>query len=847
MKISHAWLEEFLTLDPEVWTPQRIATVLTDLGLEVDHVYDPNTTYHRIVIGIVTECARHPKADKLSVCAVDVGESETRTIVCGAPNVQAGQSVVVALDGAVIPNGAFEISKRILRGVESNGMICSASELNLGDDAGGIMVLRGPNVNVDVPDNATLEPGTPLPQSLRMSVVYDVAITPNRADCLSHIGIARELYAYGVVHGFPIEQRSLLTTYEYQPTSTDSESFCNVRVQDAELAPLYAIQRIRGVTIRQSPDWLQSRLRDVGLRPRNIVVDVTNYVNMELGQPLHAFDSSKLRDDSGQGGKETPCIVVRKAGITQSFTTLDGKVRNLDPDMLMICDAIGPIAIAGVMGGSNSDVDSDTSDVCIESAWFQPRSIRRTAKALGLSTDASYRFERGVDHDGVLRALQRATQLICSLAGGEACAPVIVDQRKRNIQTIVCRFQVLRDINGITTSNEAIATILTSLGFDVTSVTDTQCHVTPPSWRVDIESEIDCAEEIMRMVGVNNIPEATHAPVLLIPSSLPPTVQTAYGWDGRRKRNELRLLLRARGYSEAMNMVLTSPDHTRFQKPDCVEQGIIHQPVVVRNPLGVEYSHLRTSLLPGLLTNVAFNRNHGAPTVRLMEFGSVFSISSSQATGVEQTESLALVICGSDEEHWSRSDRALDLYDVMGDLQLVLGLESHNTQSPFHVKNNEDEGILSKNAAILSAQGRIVGFVGQIVPEIAAEFGIEQPVFAAEVNLDSAVGHCLQASVYQPVSQFPQVRRDVAFIVDEKISAGEIISVVDQVAGDLYFGASVFDVFVDKERFGSGKKSVGIAIRLGRHDRTLVESEVDQVISSVISTVRDRLGATVRG
>ncbi len=867
MKISHAWLEDFVGLDPTKWAPERVAEVLTDLGLEVEHIHNPETAYARFVVGYVQACEPHPKADKLSVCTVEVGEDQPRTIVCGASNVRAGQYVVVALDGAVIPGAGITIGKRMLRGVESNGMICSATELALGEDGEGILVLAVGDEESDGITNVpgtivpgtpgsvpgTMVPGTPLTTALGLSTIYDVAITPNRADCLSHLGIARELHAYMRVHHDGEQVHFSNAEYTLPTAITTQTPSIPITVEAPALAPLYAVARISGVTVGPSPEWMQQRLRDVGLRPRNVIVDVTNYVNMELGQPLHAFDVAKLRDQR---------IVVREAGNTQEFVTLDGKTRSLQPDMLMICDGEGPVAIAGVMGGENSEIDDATTDVCLEGAWFEPRSVRRTARLLGLNTDASYRFERGVDPGGVIRALQRATHLIAELAGGLPVELNVVDNWRTSMAPISMRYERMRSVNGISVDDATIRSMLEAIGCTVTELSDDTCAVLPPSWRVDIAAEIDLAEEVMRLYGVNKVPESQTAVAHLSGERLPEHVRAAGGYDGMRLRHDVRTILRSRGYADVVTSVLGAGVRYETKELDAIEdvatgrehltpealkngsaqQVMINDQVTLRNALGIEYSVLRSSLLPGLLKTIAHNINHGATTIRIAEQGNVFRRAHTSELDVQQNEHLALAACGNDDEHWSHADRMLDLYDLMSDVEAVAGERLIRKRV-----SAESTGPWSVNSVNLFIGETKVGTAGIVDSSFAASYGVAQNVVAAELDLRLIQSTQARTNRYHAVSPFPTMRRDVAFVVDEHVSAAELLQIVGQSAGPAYLGASVFDVFRDEHQFGPGRKSVGIALRFGAMDRTLVDADVEHSVHAIVAAASQHLGARVRG
>ena len=803
MKISQAWLSDYVDLDPIDWPPQRISTVLTDLGLEVEHIDDQAAELDRFVVGRVVTCEKHPKADTLSVCTVDAGETDKRTIVCGAPNVAANQMVAVALDGAVIPGADFTIGKRKLRGIESNGMICSQAELGVGDDSNGIWVLDAPNTN----------PGTPLASFIgHTDVVYDIFNTPNRADCNSHVGVARELRA------FMASESGVSSFARNAENPSVSLEACPIGPVDPELAPRYALRSITGVSVVPSPQWMQDRLTAIGLRPRNIIVDTTNYVNMELGQPLHAFDQSKLRG----GTIEVHTVPAQK------FVTLDGKERTLDDEMLMICDTQGPIAIAGIMGGQNSEIDDATTDIVLESAFFNPSNIRLTAKKLGLSTDASYRFERGVDIGNVMGALNRATELILEHAGGTVSGEVDVYPSPFSKSAITVRYEKMRSINGIDVPDKRIREMCVSLGCEVIEIDDTACEVIPPTWRVDLGVEIDIAEEVMRLYGINNVPVNDMASLSLAGAGLHDSVQAGGSPERLQKRRELRTLLQGRGYADCVTSVLTSPEISSFGGED---------PVVLKNALGKEFSALRTSILPGLVGVASRNLRHGADAVRVLDVGSTFHIQSSSEFGVDQQEHLVVLVCGRRESHWSLSERGLDLFDLLGDLS-ALG----NVSFAPHV--DRITGLWSKNTVSVRVNETVVGTAGQVHPNLAKAFDVDVPIFAAEIDVRRIP---IQQPTYTPVGQFPSVRRDLAMIVDEGVTAGEIINVITKAASEFFQGAEVFDVFRDAEHVGENKKSVAVAMIFRSNERTLVDEEVDASMMEIIAATTKHLGAHVRG
>jgi phenylalanyl-tRNA synthetase beta chain len=808
MHISHRWLTEFVALDPAVWTPSVIAETLTQRGIEVDAVHDERTRLSGFVTGRVTEKIKHPKADKLSVCTVDVGDATPRTIVCGAPNVAADQIVAVALEGAVVPRGGFVIERRALRGVESQGMICSQAELELGDDADGIWVLP-----------ASTPVGVPLAEALgHNDTIYEISVTPNRADCLSHIGVAREI-------------KNLIPKTENQRAQKTEKTEKNdvgltVEVQDAQKCPHYVAQVIRNVQAVESPAWLQERLTAIGVRPRNVLVDVTNYVNMGWGQPLHAFDLASLR---GTG------IVVRTAHDGESFTTLDDKERELASGMLLICDKERPVAIAGVMGGINSEIrgrrtengeqrtqdDAGTTDVVIESAYFEPTSIRRTAKVLGLSTDASYRFERGVDVGGIERALDIATAMICELTGGVAAERVTVGGPPATQRTVSVRTQRVRDMIGADVSDAQQIEILRSLGFDVADITNTSYVVTVPTWRVDIEQEIDIVEEVARCYGLDNIPMATHARVAITADPLPGALR-ARPW-GRTATT----FLVARGFNECRTQVQTAPEFSDGP--------------VVKNPLGRDLSVLRTSVVPSLLKVASLNLRHGADGVRLCELGTTFTRDNASALRVREEDRVAILVTGTAPQHWSSTTRQHDASDVLGhveDLLHHMGVRDATLSAPTSTMTS----MYSENRLEIRRGDRVIGVVGQISPAFAKTMGVDVDAWAAEIDVDALAP---QPRHYHAVGQFPAVRRDLAFVVSEGVSAGALISVAESAANDTLRSVTVFDVYRDAS-IGADRKSVGLAMTFMSDARTLVDDEVDRVVGTIIGAAEKALGASVR-
>jgi len=802
MKISHRWLQDFVALPASEWTPQKVQKVLTDLGLEVEDIVDMSSVLQGFVVGRVLDKQPHPKADKLSVCTVDVGQAEPKTIVCGAPNVAAGQTVPVAMVGAVVPSAGFAIEERPLRGVVSQGMICSQAELGLGEDHDGIWVM-----------DSQAASGTPLAEALGIDdVIYDVAITPNRADCLSHLGIARDLAAF-------MQGALCRADVSGVPAHLDAGPEVKIEIRDADLCRRFMARRIDGVRVVESPTWLKDRLTALGLRPRNVIVDVTNYVMHECGQPLHAYDARTIT--------ESTFIVqtAAEAGVTQ-YTTLDGKLRQLDGSMLLICDARGPVGIAGVMGGQHSEITDDTTSVLLESAWFAPSSIRRTAKVLGLSTDASYRFERGVDIDGVEWALDRATQLLLELSGGEALNRIDAYPAPLVPASFDVRFDHVRSIVGIDVSDDYIVQVCRVIGCAVHSVESSSCAVTAPTWRMDIAAEIDIAEEVMRLYGIDNVPSAERAHIGIGASQLPESLRSG-GVHGHSQRERVRTILTTRGYIDCVTHVLGSPEDHHGQEESTV---------ILRNALGREFSAMRSSLVPSLLRVASRNLRHGAPGVRLSEIGSVFVRDTKAEFGLRQQELLTMVVAGEQPAHWSGKARALDVYDIIGDVAaLGAGISTAVVAEPV--------AMFTSNVVAINCDGVHVGYAGQVDPAVAGACGLEGQAVAAMVDLRSFPAIKRR---YTPVSAFPSVERDLALVVAADLNAGQLVDLALACGVPHIRSAEIFDVYRDKA-LGPQRKSLALRMTFGSMERTLVDADVDTAIEAIRAEAGKRFGAVLRG
>ncbi|MBK9248059.1 MAG: phenylalanine--tRNA ligase subunit beta [Ignavibacteria bacterium] len=801
MKISNNWLKEFVNF---TLTPEELADALTMLGIEVESIHDEGKKFRGFYTGKVLTREKHPNADKLSVCTVTLGEGE-QTIVCGAPNVAVGQMVVVATQGAVVPSAGFEIALRKIRGVESNGMICSRAELGVGEDDGGIWVL---------PEDTPI--GIPFSDFLGVNdVIYEIGITPNRADCLSHLGIVREIAA---LDGTTIQIPQTQLNRNKPLTSII------ISIEDPEKCPRYAARIVRNVQVKESPIWLKNRLTALGLRPRNAVVDVTNLVLMECGQPLHAFDCDTITNGH---------IIVKTANDGEKFTTLDSKVRTLDSEMLMICDAVRPLAIGGVMGGENSEITNQTTTVLIESAYFNPSSIRRTGKKLGISSDASYRFERGVDIDNLLYALDRAAMLIAELTGGtieEGLTDIYPHPQPRN--SCVMRFERARSIIGIDISNSTMTSLLERVGCTITDSTEYAVSVIAPSYRVDISEEIDLIEEVARMINYDNItPDLS--------SKFPSGVAIAQEFLKPRARDTIRNFFTQHGFNE----ILT------YSFLDKSSAGVFSEnPIELANPLGEEFSVLRPSMLPAMMKTLERNMRNGQTMMKMFDIGKTFHRTSSNKTfisGIEEREHLCVALSGNaTTEQWSMKSQQVDFYDIKGIIEELcseLQLSAVKFRSP-----KSDSAVFTANSLeIIAKNGILLGVFGEVTPQYLSSFGLDNQVYAAEINLTAFYALKPSASSYLPVAHFPAVKRDVAFVTETGVTSEAIAKVISQSGGDLLKNSSVFDVFEGKS-LGDGKKSLAFSLTFQSPERTLVEQEIQQAMSGIIDAVENATGAKLR-
>ncbi len=798
MLLSIKWLNDYIDLSDV--SVDEIIEKLTASGLEVDEVSDLRGKYENIVVGYVEESEKHPNADKLSVCKVNDGEN-VYNVVCGAPNVAKGQKVAFAKVGAVIPEGGFKLKKAKLRGVVSEGMICSGKELEINDDHSGILVL----------DEKT-PVGKPIAEVFGMDdVILEVAITPNRADALSHIGVARDLAAlFGKEVKYP--------EIAIDESEEEAESVASVEIQNTEDCPRYSARVVKGVTIKESPDWLKERLTAVGLRPINNVVDVTNFVLYEVGQPLHAFDLDML------SGKK---IVVRNASDGEKFVTLDSKERELDAETLMICDAEKPVAIAGVMGGENSEVTENTKDILIESAFFNPSSIRKTSKKLGLSTDSSYRFERGTNPEITVWAATRAAQLIAELGGGVILKGAIDVYPKPFVRKkIKLRYERVNKILGYEVAPQTVRDILTRLELRIIETNENDLLVEIPAFRHDLEREIDLIEEVARIYGYDKIAEVTHVNVTL-------SVKV----DETAEKEKIRDLLVGLGYREIItNSLLNEKLAAQFGNP-----------ISVLNPQSAEMTNPRTSLLPGMLQTISRNIKVQEKNLKLFELGHVFNKINEKIESFDdfkENEALLIAVTGNKfEKEWFTNPVKFDYYDLKGDIEEFL-LKYYGTKKyVLEYKKSPDK--FYEYGISVKVQNKEIGFGGKLKSDLLKEFDIKQDVFALELNV-SDLPKPEKKKAFKEILRFPKVYRDMAFVVDKTIDAEEVAAVIKKGSSRLLKNIRLFDIF-ESDTLGKNKKSLAFELEYYDNTRTLTEEEVDKDFWSAIELVKKELNAELRG
>lgn len=809
MRISYNWLKQFIKID---WNSEDTASLLTDLGLEVEGVDKYESLkggLEGIVVGHVLTCEKHPDADKLKVTTVDLGNGqEPVQIVCGAPNVAAGQKVPVATIGTKLydkEGNAFEIKKGKIRGQESHGMICAEDELGIGESHDGIMIL-----------DANLKPGTLGKDvfNIETDEVFEIGLTPNRADAMSHFGVARDLKA-----GLVIKDKTLeLITPSVSNFKVDKRTLkIDVTVEDEKLAPRYCGVTISDLTVKPSPAWLQNRLKAIGLSPKNNIVDVTNYVLHELGQPLHAFDANKIK-----GNK----VIVKTVAAGTKFTTLDDVERTLDADDLMICHADGPMCIAGVFGGKDSGVSENTTSIFLESAYFNPVSVRKTAKRHALNTDASFRFERGIDPSITAYALKRAALLIQEVAGGEITSDVVdIYPKKIEDFQVFINFEKVAKVIGEKLPKETIKKILVSLDIKVTNVTESGLGLMIPSYRVDVQREIDVIEEILRVYGYNNIQ---------FTEKLNATISNSSRTEEYKVQNIIANQLCALGFNEMMANSLTTPDYVKLSEKLKKDFN-----VVMLNPLSNDLSTMRQSMLFSGLEAISFNINRKRSDLKLYEFGKTYH---NLPSGYEENKHLTLFATGNRaEENWAQTQQKSDFFLFKGYINTILsriGLDTKVSSLPI------ENDVFAEGIGLAIGKEVIVEF-GTVKKSILKHFDIKQDVLYADIDWARIQKYVSNKMKFTDIPKYPEVRRDLALLLDESISFEEIFKIAKQTEKKLLKNINLFDVYEGKN-LPEGKKSYAVSFTIQDENKTLNDKEIEKIMSKLLTNFEKQLGATLR-
>jgi len=794
MKFSEAWLREWVN---PTWTTDQLVEEITMAGLEVDAVENVASDFTGVIVAEIVEAEQHPDADKLRVCKVNFGADELAQVVCGAPNARVGLRIPFAQVGAVLKTedgGDFKIKKAKLRGVESFGMLCGASELGMEDQIDGLMELAS-----DAPIGESLQAYLGLDDKL-----IDVDLTPNRGDCLSILGIARDV---GVLSQNDLSFPAIPAV---EPTS---DAVFPVDIQAQDDCPTYVSRVIKNVDLsKASPLWMVEKLRRSGIRSIDPVVDVTNYVLLELGQPMHAFDLNTLE----QG------IVVRLANEGEKLTLLDEQELSLKADSLVIADQSKALALAGIMGGKESGVSTQTRDILLESAFFAPEKIAGRARSFGLHTDSSHRFERGVDLANQSRAIERATALLLEIVGGEAGPTVVHGEISYSPRKVELSQKRLNQVLGVALANEQVEDILTRLGLVVVA-NDSGWACEVPSWRFDISIEADLIEEIARIYGYNNLPTRQ----LRVP------VDFVRREESKTPLASLKQSLVTLGYQEAITYT--------FIEPELQALFSAEEPVAVANPISADMAVMRTSLVPGLIKAVQHNLNRQATRVKLFESGLQFHRSTADATGAQQDAYLAGVAIGAREpESWSNSADAIDFYDVKGDVEALL---ARARVSNVRFEAAEVQGMHPGQTAKLYAGDQYLGFMARLHPELTKKLGIAGQTYVFELSLTRITSGNVPS--FKPLSKFPQVRRDIAVVLDESVSAEKVMNIVNANGGEFMTDAWVFDVY-QGQGVGEGQKSLALAMSFQHPERSFQDDEVQQVVNRVVAELEQQLSASLR-
>lgn len=829
MKISYNWLKDYIKCD---LTAEQVADALTSIGLEVDSLEQVEAVpggLAGVIVAEVVECTEHPDSDHLHVTRLNTGETELLQVVCGAPNVAAGQKVLLATVGTVLP-GDFKIKKSKIRGIESFGMICAEDELGIGASHDGIMVLDSDAV-----------PGTPARDYLRLETdwVIEIGLTANRVDAASHIGVARDLYAWLRLNNIPCR----LEIPDVSAFAEGPEGVCTsadeingaipVEVPAADGAPWYTGTTIKGVRVAPSPEWLQKKLLSVGLRPINNIVDITNFILMEIGQPLHAFDASKISGNR---------VIVRRAAEGEKFVTLDGVERTLSSEDLMIADAQKPMCLAGVFGGEESGVTDATTDVFVESAWFNPVSIRKSSKRHGLKTDASFRYERGADPLAVEYARKRAVLLILELAGGHVVGKVQEFCPEKFVRkTVDLDYDRIERFVGKKIGHDVIENILGWLSYGFLEKRTGEdgspagAKVAVPSYMSDVYRECDVVEEILRIYGYNNIE---------LPLSVRGSVNAVEQPEPEKVRNAVSDFLAANGFVETMNNSLTRSayySHLKtFPEDRCVK---------ILNPLSSDLNVMRQTLILNGLEVVAYNINRQISTMRTFEYGSVYGMrpgtDGSTLASYDETQAYAMFLTGPGEKSWCSEPHKGSYFQLKGYLELLLrrfGADIYSLQYEAAPSDVFSEGLLYR----LPGSGEQLAVMGTVAPSLLRQFSIRQPVFAAEINWPVFFELVKRNKIkYRELPKYPEVRRDLALLLDENVSYADLRKSAFRAGKKLLKNVSLFDVYRG-DKIPQDKKQYAMSFVLQDVDKTLTDADVEKFMSKLMSVFANEYGAQLR-
>ena len=806
MKVSRSWLKDYVAINMD---PEQLAEALTMAGLEVESISDRYGYLDSVVVGRIDQVKPHPNADKLTICRVHTKDRDW-SVVCGAPNVREGMLAPLAKPGTVLSEG-FQLGKSIIRGESSEGMLCSEAELGLGIDKSGIMAL-----------DSSLNAGDGLAVALGLSdAVFELDLTPNRPDCLSVIGIAREIAA---IQKTPLNYPD----YTIEDKADTIHKISSVKIEAPDHCPRYSARLVENVTVKTSPFWLQDRLLSIGLRPINNIVDITNFVMMETGQPLHAFDFDFLTENR---------IVVRTAAEGEKFITLDGKERTLGAEMLMICDGAKAVGVGGVMGGLNSEIEAATTRVLIEGAYFNPVSIRKTSKKLGLGTDASHRFERGVDPEGTVRAVNRAAKLMVELGGGSLVEGIIDEYPKpQTVTSVDLSVRRTHRLLGIKPDADRIKNLLESIEFKVEKITsedsDKRLTVVPPTFRVDISRPEDLMEEVARLSGYDNIP-------ITFPM-MPAAGRTPDHY--LELRNRIKKLMNGFGFTEAVTYSFASElsgNHLRLKAKDA-RRSFIH----ILNPLTEDQTVMRTSLVPGLIEAAVYNIARQVKNLKLFEIGKIFIKSDRQDLPLEPEILAALWTGARNDVSWHSREIPCDFYDIKGAAEgLIHALKIDKLRFTKMPAESCDYTRPGYTAQIL-ASGLQVGLVGEIHPRVRSNFDLKQTAYIFELELDKIISLIPPATGSRSSPRFPAIYRDITVIVDRGIETQTVLEAVENIGENLVERLHLFDVF-EGDPIAAGKKSVSFRVTYRSSTKTLEDDDVNDLHRAITDKLLKAFDATL--